>query len=460
MLKKIGLYLLLLCSANSISAQNITITGILPGGKGLEIRLITYSDHISYSEIILDRTRIDSLNSFTLQTNLTETQLTFLDLDFYNTIVYLEPGAHYHLLFDSVSINDQYRPFYEKEHLVYRIDPDDPNELNNLISGFNIAYNEFLIDNFRDIYNKRKKGLIESFRLEMEQRYSSIDNKYFKHFITYKLASAELSASSVNKPELFRKYLDAKPILYFHAEYMSFFNQFFDHHLTAGNKYINERDLEFAINKQKSLSVLMETLGKDTLLLSESLRELVLLKGLKDLYYSPYFFQQNILDLLNEVANSSHFQFHKTIAFNLQIILTNLQKGTLAPDFHLINLENDSTSLTEFYGKPIYLSFLNTWTNACLAEFEIMDSLFNVWGSKINFVTVSLDYDLEIISRYRRAKNFTWNFLYNGTQYDLISAYGIKTFPLFVLISSDGKILQYPAYKPSEGVGEYFERLK
>jgi hypothetical protein len=35
----------------------------------------------------------------------------------------------------------------------------------------------------------------------------------------------------------------------------------------------------------------------------------------------------------------------------------------------------------------------------------------------------------------------------------------VKTFPLFVLIDADGKIMQYPAYKPSEVIEEAIKGL-
>ncbi len=71
---------------------------------------------------------------------------------------------------------------------------------------------------------------------------------------------------------------------------MDFFNQFFDHYLTAGNKFVSEKDLEKGINELVSLPALLDSLGKDTLLLSESLRELVLLKVYRNYIILPIIF--------------------------------------------------------------------------------------------------------------------------------------------------------------------------
>jgi peroxiredoxin len=451
---------LFIFSVNQAFPAETKISGMLPGGSGNEIRLIAYADCISYTEILLDRTIVDSNGRFNFQTDILETKLVKLDLDYYTTTFYLESGKKYLLQFDSISMADQYRPFYEKEPLVFRIVPDEPIELNNLIFEFNDVYNDFLIENFQNIYNRRNKNLVIAFKSEMDQKYANIENLYFKNYVDFKIASIELSASGTNKPELFRNYLLGKPILYFHSAYMEFFNQFFDQYLTAGNKFVSEKDLEKGINESISLPAIMDSLGKDTLLLSESLRELVLIKTLQELYYSPFYYPENILTILDQIIANSHFPLHRAIAMNVRLGLTRLQKGSLAPDFNLADLTGNPASLSDHKGKPVYLSFLTTWTFACLGEYKIMDSLYVVWGNDIEFITVSLDKNPEVVVRFKKDKNYNWTFLYNGTGYDLIQDYGIKTFPLFVLIDSEGKILQYPAIKPSEGIGEVFNYMK
>jgi len=460
MIRSLILISLLTISFNLVFPAETTISGKLPGGSGNEIRLIAYADYISYTEVLLDRTLIDSIGGFHLETDILETRQVILDLDYYSTTFYLEPGKKYQLDFDSISMADQYRPFYEKEPLVFQIISDESMELNNLIFEFNDLYNDFLVENFQSIYNRRNRSLIAGFRSEMNQKYSVTENLFFKEYVDFKIASIELSASGTNKPEVFKKYLQGKPILYFHSAYMEFFNQFFNQYLTSGNKFVSEKDLEKGINELISLPALLDSLGKDTLLLSESLRELVLIKNLQELYYSPFYFPQNILSILDQIITTSPFSLQRSIAMNVRNGLTKLQKGTIAPDFTLPDLTGIPVSLNDRKGKTVYLSFLTTWTYACLGEFKIMDSLYAVWGSEIDFITISLDKNPEIVTRFKKEKNYKWTFLYNGTGYDLIQDYGIKTFPLFVLINSEGKILQYPALKPSEGIGETFTYLK
>ena len=115
--------------------------------------------------------------------------------------------------------------------------------------------------------------------------------------------------------------------------------------------------------------------------------------------------------------------------------------------------------LSEFFGKPVYLSFITTWSYACLAEMKLMADLYNNHKNRIEFISVSLDNNPDIVKKLVQDKGYEWLFLYNGSGYDLIKDYDIKTFPLFILINKEGEILQYPAYKPSENIETYFRAL-
>jgi peroxiredoxin len=459
MIKKV-LFLGFILTSNLIVRPDITqISGRLPGAEGYEIRLLGYSDLITYTVVVIARTVVDTTGNFYLETDLRETTTAILDLDYYTANLVLEPGKIYAISCDSVDMVSQFRPFYEKDDIIFSIVPEDNLELNFLISTFNLSYNKFITDNFDNIYLRRKKGLIDTFRIETEQKYTSIDNPYFTEYFAYKIAQTELSAGSVNKAQLFKKFLDNKPVQYLNPEYMYFFNQFFNGYLTGESKSFTIAELENAINIQKSLSSVLAIISNDSLLKGERIRELVLLKTLNELYYNPHFYSENILYLIFEVSQKSEFTEHRLIATNIAKAVTNLQKGTKAPDFALPDLSGSTLTLSGFYGKPVYLSFLTTWTNACLAEFDLMEKLYIDYGTKINFITVSLDKDINTIMRYADEKKFEWTFLYNGTGFDLIHDYGIKTFPLFVLIDSEGRIFQYPAYKPSEIIEESLKQL-
>lgn len=453
---------MVLCVAvfvTSLRAEITHIRGKLPGAEGYEVRLITAVDFITYSDSVIARARVDSTAGFHLETDILHTIPVMLDLDYYSANLVIEPGQTYYLDCDSINITAEYRPFYEKDDLVYQLIPEDTTELNYRISAFNIEYNRFITTNFVNIYQKRMKSLIDTFRTEINSIFLSDQNEYLKDYINFKFAQTELSAGSVKKEVLFKKYLDQQPVLYRNPEYMHFFNQFFNGYVTGESKAIRYGDLQRAVNELKSCDSLLVFVSYDSLFSSERIRELVTIKTLFELYRNPDFLPQNVIYLIRELSGRSVFAEHRIISRTMINVLTHLQYGTPAPDFRLPDLNGDLTSLKGFRGKPVYLGFLTTFTYACLAEFDLMADLYLRYGGKIHFVTVSLDKNIETIRNYANEKGFKWTFLYNGSAWDLIHDYGIKTFPLFVLIDADGNIFQYPAYKPSEIIEEVFQQI-
>ena len=441
----------------STFAKGTSFSGIIPEAEKQEVRLLTYADHISGRKIILATDTINSDGYFKLDFNISATTYGILEINYYNYELILIPGENYYLECDSIITQNIQRPFYNKEKLSGIL--TDSTGLNANISKFNLEYNDWLIKNFDQIYKKRRRNLIYEFRDSTKTRFADVSQKYFKDYVNYKIASVELAAMSTAKPELFRKFLDGRPILYNNTEYMYFFNQFFDHYISSNSRAIKRNDLIYSINYIKSVPTLMDSLGKDTLLRNEKLRELVMLKGLRELYYTPDYSKTNIITMLAQIKLNSGFTEHKKIATNLLNTLTKLEKGSPAPDFTLPDLQNEIQNLSHFTGKPLYISFVTSWSYGCLFELEMLKTLNEKYQDRINFVSVAMDDNIAIVQSLTDEKGYSWPFLYSGFQYQLINDYDVKTFPLFVMIDKDGNILQYPAPKPSESAEAYFDSL-
>jgi thiol-disulfide isomerase/thioredoxin len=451
--------LLVLFFTTQLNAQPLTITGTIPGAELQELRLMVYDDYISYRQKVVLRTRIDAAGKFEFKTDIHETQQFFLEVGHYSGSFFAEKNGTYVLLCDTVSLLGENRPLYNKVVLPATIESEPPPGLNALISGFNRAYNEFIMKEFSGIYQRRNTGILTDFRKQVEQEYRQYDQPFLDQYITYKLAVVELAMAPSKKPALFRDYLMNKPILLRHPEYMDFFNDFFDNHLFPDNRFIPRTDLYASINYQPDRSALLDSVGKDTTLRNEVLRELVCLKSLKSLYRSKDFSHPNILVLLEDFERNSKFQYHRLVAENLQYDLTHLQNGFPPPGFELPDLEDNLVKLTGFRGRPVYISFITTWSSGCLAELELMKRLFEEYGSRISFVSIALDNEIGIVRDLVSEKGYNWDFLFNGQDFDLIFDYKLKTYPTFLLLDSSGLVFEYPAYKPSEVIRDSFDRV-
>ncbi len=454
-----SLSVLILLFSLSAFADTTTIKGYFPGGENHEIRLLTFSDRISFYEEIPERTMIDSSGKFSFSMELKTTMVAYLDMDYYTISIYLEPATNYEIVSDSVPFDNLYRPYTKKERLPCTIKSDRKPDLNLLISGFNILYNDFITENFKQIYAKRRRYLIYDFADSMKAKYDTIGNIFFQNYITYKIAGIELAGAPTHRPQLFQKYFKDKPVLYNHPEYMFFFNQFFNQYITSVSKTATVADLKYTVNYLADYTALIDSLGKDTILRNEVIRELVMLKELKDIYYSGNYYQKNIINMLNDISENDLFPEQRLIAGNIIKILTRLNPGTKAPDFILPDIEGDTMKLSSFFGKPVYLGFLTTWSYASLGEMKILKDVYEKYKSKVEFVMVSLDEEPQIVRKLVKEKGYHWTFLYNGDGYDVLKDYGVQTFPLFVLINSEGEIMEYPAPKPSENIEAVLNKI-
>jgi peroxiredoxin len=369
------------------------------------------------------------------------------------------PGRQYDIVCDSISLANEFRPFYHKDPLFFEIIEEPAPKLNHWLSLFENRYYTFVSDHFESFTKKRDPAILGAFRSEMQEEFGMVTDEFFTVYMDYKIATLELSAAPSRKNPIFNKYLQDRTVYYNNPEYMFFFNTFFDHYLPGNNRFISRRDLNATINDQANYNVLMDTLGKDTLLRNEVIRELVLLKTLKELFPDQSFSNNNILLMLDQVAANSKFSKHREIARNIKDEMCLLAEGFPSPPFELPSLDGDTVSLADLRGKPVYLFFMTTLSYGCLVEFERMEELHKIYGHDIHFVTVSFDETLEITDRFREKSGFNWLFLFNGSGYDLIHKYRIKTYPTFVLIDSSGNIAEYPAYKPSEIIEHSFQSL-
>ncbi len=457
-MSQILLSFLFLFAASTLGATETQVTGNIPGAGNKEIRIIAYSDQVTYLDTVIAQQLIDPEGNFSMTLDLTETVYTRLDIEYFNIELYLEPGENYKITADSISFQGNFRPYYKKESLNCTITSGN-NNLNQRISDFNKSYDQFIDDHFEEVYKRRKKDLIQDFSDSLQEKYGNVKNNYFRDYMRYKLALVYLAAMPTSQAKLFGEYFYKQPVLYQNIEYMYFFNQFFSQFLTSGSREIKRADLLSTINYQNSFSALIDSLGKDTLLRNEVIRELVLFNGITELYHSPDYSKKNILNILEQAKTESKFPEHRLIAGNLIRSLEKLQPGTPTPGFSLPQLNGEIFNFPEQNSKPVYLSFMTTWSYACIAEMELMQNLYEKYKDRIDFVTVSLDQDTVVINKFVNEKKYPWTFLYNGDDYQLLYDYGVKTFPVFVLIDSNGKIVQYPAYKPSEIIEDAFQRM-
>lgn len=443
------------------SAQDVTMKGSAPGAAGKTIKIISYADLITYNEKVLAKAIVDNKGNFSMTFPLTSTVYTKIKIMFGKTDLYLEPHKTYELMIDSADYNvdDKYNPFLSPKLLNVSIINAEKNELNSLMQKFNMLYNEYTFKHFDELYVLRQKNRVDTFRTIVNKNFPGVENEFFNAYVKYSIASLEALTQYHTKLGMAKKYFINQPVLYDNPAYMTYFNEFFEKYILGSSPKITLNDIDRCVNKLKSVAALTDTLGKDTILRNEVLRELVMTKGLFDMYYTPGFEKENSLLLLNDIAANSKFEKHRTIAKDMIEAIDKLRIGTAAPPFTLNNITGNKYSLTDFKGKYVYLIFWNTQCASCIREMDAITKLKDTYAGKLEFVAISSDREALTLKYYLEKKYFGFTMLHFGGNWDLLESYDIKAFPQTMLIDDQGKIAAYLPPLPSEGMENYLNQL-
>ncbi len=140
---------------------------------------------------------------------------------------------------------------------------------------------------------------------------------------------------------------------------------------------------------------------------------------------------------------------------NMHETLTRLAKGKASPVF--VNYENfkgGKTSLADLKGKYVYLDIWATWCAPCKAEIPFLQALEKEYeGKNIQFVSISVDKPdaYETWKKMVADEQLGGIQLYadNNFESQFILDYGINAIPRFILLDTEGNIVDADVLRPS-----------
>lgn len=440
-------------------AQRVVINGEAPDFKGEEISVYVYDDLISKKEVHKSTAIVDETGRFVFSFEVPEAQKIFLKTERQHSSLFIEPGMKYNVFVPKSDSTKYVNRNITSEVGLFIKDNNDSLELNNLIIDFNRRTDDFWMKYYTLFAMSRGRSKLDSFSKATIKNYSTIKNEYFRKHVEYSLGSLNYGVSQGKKnPE--ETYFVGKPILYNNYEYMYLFNEVFKQYLQKAAYEKNGTGVVDLISRKVPYEKVMEALlVYNPNLKSDSLRELVLLKGLPDLYYMPEFGRENVVALLEQIQQKSVIEEHKKIATNIIESFSKLSVGKFAPGFTLVDKNGKQVSLFDFKGKYVYLDFWATWCLPCLQEMKIVPELQKAYHDKIVFVSISIDEDIDKMKRFlEKNPKYEWVFLYAGKS-KLKDDYEIRTVPSYFLIGPDGKFVESPADRPSGSIEEKFIKI-
>ena len=142
-------------------------------------------------------------------------------------------------------------------------------------------------------------------------------------------------------------------------------------------------------------------------------------------------------------------QYYAQISANKKL------NNTKSPGFDFENHKGGKTSLESLKGKFVYIDVWATWCGPCIAEIPALKEVEKEYhGKNIEFVSISIDdkKDHEKWKKMVADKELKGIQLFadNNWESDFVKKYAIDGIPRFILIDTEGKIVNADAPRPSD----------
>ncbi|MCD4833571.1 MAG: TlpA family protein disulfide reductase [Bacteroidales bacterium] len=437
----------------TLFAEKVVLKGNEPEYAGKTITFLTFSDQITYAEKKLCTCVIEDNGDFSCSFETDETTYVFLHLGAYETFIFVEPGKEYDLLFPEMkekTLADELNPYFEPVRYHLGIENSSESELNYQLAFFDAVYSKMVEDNSYLIYIKSSKLDVDGSVLKVDSLFSDVTNKFFNDFKKYKYASFRHLSYQEKMKSISNTYYLNNEVLYENPAYMDLFNQVYDEYLLYFGRTETGKQIYNDVGKLKSIKSLKRTLGQNSVLTNDTLKELVILKCLHDEFYNDKFSRSAMLTVLDSLEVQTKINEHKLIAKNIREKVTKLMVGYEPPFFELHDLDSNLISLDSYKGKYVYLSFCTTISYACIKEFAMLEKLYENHKDHFEIIVICMDENLTQMKRFVEMKGYPFKFLYYGNQPDVFKDYDIRAFPTYYFIDKEGKLAISPAPSPDQ----------
>ncbi|MDY0196755.1 MAG: TlpA disulfide reductase family protein [Tenuifilaceae bacterium] len=442
----------------------VTLLGNAPTYSNQTITFYRYADLITNTEEVLAKCEVNDKGVFQCKLEIDEIAYVYSILGIYRTYLFVEPGKTYRIVlpeYEPKTEAQRLNPFFREIDVHMGIEQMEPNDLNYLISSFDLAFNENFDQIVREAYAGVESTSADSLTARLEKKYSKYNHPFFEAYRTYRYGLLKQLALMQQSRSISQVYFANKPILYNNPSYMELFNLLYDKYFLFFSHSGNESDVYGNITDEHSYTKLKQTLARDNVLTNDTLMEMVILKGLHDGFFDDKFSRKALLSILDSLYRRTTIPEHLMIAENIRSKVTRLLAGFVPAPFELYSIDGKLMSLNEFKGKYVYLNFCTTTSYSCLQEFSLLEKLYEKHKQRLEIVTISVDMDINDLKNFLEQTEYHWTFLHYGNKPEIIKDFDVRAYPTYFLIGPDRRLILSPAPSPRENFEiQFFNYLR
>lgn len=438
----------------------VTLEGVAAEYAGMDLTFQTIINPITKQLVELTTIRIDKKGRFEHQFPLTEITYALVDVGRFRASIYLEPGQRYEVVlppFEPRSDADRFNPFFTPEDVPLGIANEESWVLNRLIYEFEYDFNERYNTSAYSIFQKRDKARVEAIISELDSIYPAEKGSFFEKVKHNNYAKLDLLVHKRNEREVINSTYVSNDLDTNIPAFSETFNTLFKNFFSNYFKSMSGDSLRIAYDMTEAFDTLSMVMSRDTLFADVELRELVLLKGLYDAFYSGIYDEEKIIRLLENAKETAVTDDAKSIASDLYTKVTWLRTGSEAPDFRLYRLDGKERSLERYRGRFVYLNFIHSENHACKQDLQRLKVIYEKMRREVVILTIVMDEDPTAFKKVIKDNKFKWDFLHFSAQPGVYFDYNLKALPTYFLIDPDGKLRLTPAPAPGESFVPVFQ---
>ena len=418
------LILALLCPIFMLG-QNVSIVGKTNVSNAL-VRLLTYDEMVTCEQTKVAETQSDKDGKFSLHAEIKEITPAQIAINLERVDILLKPDGKYD--FEIIIPENKEVSIFEKEQPILKINSIDDGGFYSQYVATQSFIDDFLYDNFNQIYRGRKMSLLDTLDNQIVRNFGRIDNNYIKNSIKYRKAAVLMTA---NTKRTISEYFDNQEVLYLQPEYMDVFQELF-------KNSINDADF-LSRNPQ--------------------LAELIEMNNVRKSFFSNICDKKTALNIVDNIKKSSKYQKNKLVATNLAKMFNDMTYDSKAPGFSLKDKNGKVVQLSDYQDDMVLLQFVDKYSPLNEHEFATLNDLQKQWNDTIQVVTIATKETFADYVQLFENKGYKWQLLNLGDDILLLEKYHIVIFPSYVILKRKGRVGMAPAPSPDHNLEIHVRRI-
>ena len=448
-----GLLFALLGLTPFLYGSDVLITGCDTGYAGVVLEFYCFDNPFTTERTTIGTVRPGDDGCFSLRMETNATRQIFVDIGIYRAFFYAEPGKEYRLALPPYvrkKTEDAMNPYFRPSLLHMGVIDSEQNDLNRKIMEFEERY-RLLFDRMAVlVYRQAGTEALDTLVEQLENDFPPEGNRYFARYRDCRISFLK------HLPMMQRGYdwgmkpvPDEAPDLDNPAYTELFTVLFQDIFQKIADRQDNRRHLVQCL-EDGNLKGLKGLIRQEMSYENDSLVEVIVLKGLYDLYYNSELPAEKIANVIKILTQDSAIASNRELAVSMHSWITALLPGQVAPEISGKDLSGQEFRLSDLRGTFVYLFFFSVSNYACLKDFVLLDDLQRRYVKELVVLGVSMDRDRTALTDYLSMRPVGWKIIDGVERETVKDQYRLTAYPSYFLVGPDGSLVMSPAPAPMD----------